>query len=77
MLKKVYGTGDGSTVVFFLNGFQHRTLSTDIVPSFLIGISDADSAFDMIYSSALVRPGQVSLSRGHPFMTSYTLRGEG
>jgi hypothetical protein len=60
-LKNIYGTGDGSTVVFYLNGFQHRSLSLRKTPTFMVGISDANSSFDMIYGSTTIKAGQVRI----------------
>ena len=59
ILKKIHGTGGGSTLVFYLNGFQLKTISNLKTSSFLVGISDAQSAFDMMYTSSLIRAGQV------------------
>ena len=58
-LLNIFGTGDGSSVVFYLNGFRHQKIPAMEQTSMLIGISDAESAFDMIYSSTKIKTGQV------------------
>ncbi len=73
-MKNIYGTGDGSTVVFYLNGFQHQSLSIGKVPTFMIGISDAKSSFDMIYGSTTIKAGQVlDLLRSIPIYISWRI----
>jgi hypothetical protein len=59
-LKHVYGIGDGSSVIIFLNGFQHKMLGTMEARSFYVGVSDGYGPFDLVQSGVLIRTGQVT-----------------
>ena len=67
-MKKVYGTGDGSSLIFYLNGFSHDKIESLNLASFLVGVSDAESVFDMKYSSTMVKTGQVTCLHQGPYL---------
>jgi len=60
-IASIYGTGDGNSITLYLNGFRHNSISTISTSSFLVGISDANSPFDMMYDSETIVSGQVIL----------------
>ena len=68
-MKKVYGTGDGSSLIFYLNGFSHDKIESLNLASFLVGVSDAESVFDMKYSSTMVKAGQVTSGQSYKHFT--------
>ena len=58
-IENIFGTGDGNSMMIYLSGFRHNLITSEATSSFLVGISDANSPFDMLYDSETILSGQV------------------
>jgi hypothetical protein len=66
---------DPSSLIFYLNGFRHNSLQASRLTTFLVGISDTASVFDMKYSSTVIRPGQETIILFPKKLPPHTLAG--